>query len=118
MKKTILGGVAAAMVTAGIALAGPANAVPMVVNVDPVSDGAAATCHVFAQDFTGNVANDAQVALGVTLAQAAWYHITPEQSVQAVNQQVANYCPRFWPNLVAIGNAARGGRLGGGGSNV
>jgi hypothetical protein len=117
MKKTILGGVAAAMVTAGIALAGPANAVPMVVNVDPVSDGEAATCHVFAQDFTGNVYNDTQVAAGVVLAQAAWYHITPVESVRIVNQQVATYCPQFWPNLVAVGNAARGGS-GGGGSNV
>jgi hypothetical protein len=118
MKKIVLGGVAAVMVAAGIALAGPANAVPMVVNVDPVSDGATATCHVFAEDFTGNVANDTQVVIGVVLAQAAWYHITPEQSVQAVNQQVANYCPKYWSNLVAVGNAARGGHSGGGGANL
>ncbi|MCH9731641.1 MAG: hypothetical protein K0U84_18525 [Actinomycetia bacterium] len=31
----------------------------------------------------------------------------PDDAVDIINSSVAEYCPRFWPLLTAIGNAAR-----------
>jgi hypothetical protein len=95
----------AAVAAAGLATASSANASSY--DIDPVSDGEAATCAVFNESFTGYVPHDADVAIGVTVAQSQWYHIPLLEAANVTNQQVYTYCPQFWPNLVAIGNAAR-----------
>lgn len=33
---------------------------------------------------------------------------TPDSAVDIINESVQEFCPRNWPLLVAIGNAARG----------
>jgi hypothetical protein len=112
MNTTLKGAFAGVLITTGMALgiglAGPASAMPAAgSSVDPVSDGEAATCAVFDEDFTGNIANDSAVALGVAKAQSEYYSISLAQAVKVTNAQVYTYCPRNWPNLVAVGDAAR-----------
>lgn len=79
-----------------------------------VADSYSATCGTFDEMFTGNVQNDTGVAVGVTRAIVEHYGFNEAQAVEVVNAQTYFYCYWNWPNLVAVGQHARGedrGRL-------
>lgn len=93
-------------VTASVLGVSPANATPSnYVMTDP--SGVAATCATVAEGFTGNIAHDTTVALGVAQGISHYYGVSMTDAIQAENYQVETYCPQYWPNLVAAGAYAR-----------
>lgn len=94
-------------VTAGLLLAATTTATAKADGY--LSDAEAAYVHTFgASAICPTIAAYPSVPGVLGVAQAiiddGW---SPDSAADIVNAAVGQYCPRFWPLLVAIGNAAR-----------
>lgn len=70
-------------------------------------DSYAATCDVFDEMFTGNLANDASVVLGVGQAMMLYYPALDAESVgDVLTYQVGTYCPEHYSAMMAAVSAA------------
>jgi hypothetical protein len=105
MRKPIM----AALTAAAFILNAPAaNADPITADGD---DSAGATCAVLGNELTGDTIGDAMVLSGVNSAIVTHYGLPWVTAERVVNYQVSTYCPRWWPNVVAVGATARAGAL-------
>jgi len=99
--------IAATSAIAGALLLGTAAPAHADYISDAGDDSWAATCHVLGEDLTGNVSQDGDTVIGIAMAIGVHYDLSLVEGVQVENYQVQTYCPHYWPNLVAVGNAAR-----------
>ena len=59
-------------------------------------------------DTTGVTEDSMTVIVGIIVAKAG---LSPSNSVDVVNYAVKNYCPEWWPSLVAFGKMHRGEKI-------
>lgn len=109
MKMRIAVAVATVAAAMGFAPTAHADGVLTDAELSYVADTYYATCATLDDGTTGNVRNDSTVVLGIALAIANHYGITPDNAIDVENEQVLEYCPRHWAQLVAVGESARGG---------
>jgi hypothetical protein len=112
MKKiTLMAAPMIVMVTTIFALffATPANADGILTSAESaiVAEYPQATCGTMDDLFDGNVDDDTAYLAGILAGMSEHYGITADNAMDVVNEQVFEYCPRHWDNLVAIGQNAR-----------
>lgn len=86
---------------------------PVIAHADPITDAGdtswVATCTVLGKELDGIVADDTGTVMGVAAAIGKHYGFPTVVALTVENYQVQTYCPTYWPNLVNVGKAARGG---------
>jgi hypothetical protein len=99
-----LGVLTGSVLTAGVLVAAPAKADGVLSNAEAayvIAFGAAAVCPVISQFPTE--AGVFGVLMGIMDD-----GFSADSAVDIVNESVADFCPRHWPLLTAIGNKYRG----------